>query len=76
MQQDLCHVHGDDGIMRPLHPLRDLNEQTLRRRTSIKWRQYPDDVLPLWVAEMDVVPDASVTAALTAAGRDVVAGGI
>ncbi|MBD8608587.1 aminotransferase class I/II-fold pyridoxal phosphate-dependent enzyme [Aeromicrobium sp. CFBP 8757] len=53
--------------MRPLHPLRDLNEQTLRRRTSIKWRQYPDDVLPLWVAEMDVVPDASIRAALTAA---------
>jgi cystathionine beta-lyase len=67
MQQDLCHVHGDDGIMRPLHPLRDLNEQTLRRRTSIKWRQYPDDVLPLWVAEMDVVPDASVRDALTEA---------
>ncbi len=51
--------------MRPTHPLRDLNEQTLRRRTSIKWRQYPDDVLPLWVAEMDVVPDASITRALT-----------
>lgn len=51
--------------MRPTHPLRDLNEQTLRRRTSVKWRQHPDDVLPLWVAEMDVVPDASVTAALT-----------
>src|SRR5687768_17269 len=26
----------------------------LRRRTSMKWRTYPEDVLPLWVAEMDV----------------------
>ncbi|MEO6083059.1 MAG: pyridoxal phosphate-dependent aminotransferase, partial [Umezawaea sp.] len=26
----------------------------LRRRTSMKWRAYPEDVLPLWVAEMDV----------------------
>ncbi|MDL9935340.1 aminotransferase class I/II-fold pyridoxal phosphate-dependent enzyme [Gordonia sp. ABSL1-1] len=25
----------------------------LRRRTSAKWRTYPDDVLPLFVAEMD-----------------------
>jgi cystathionine beta-lyase len=27
--------------------------ETLRRRTSVKWRNYPDDVLPLFVAEMD-----------------------
>ncbi|MFF4621216.1 MalY/PatB family protein [Nonomuraea jabiensis] len=26
----------------------------LRERTSMKWRAHPDDVLPLWVAEMDV----------------------
>ncbi len=26
----------------------------LRQRTSMKWRRYPPDVLPLWVAEMDV----------------------
>lgn len=25
-----------------------------RQRTSIKWRLYPPDVLPVWVAEMDV----------------------
>lgn len=53
--------------MRPAHPLRDLNEQTLRRRSSIKWREHPDDVLPLWVAEMDVVPDEAVREALTSA---------
>jgi len=27
--------------------------ENLRRRTSEKWRAYPDDVLPLFVAEMD-----------------------
>lgn len=26
----------------------------LRTRTSVKWQAYPADVLPLWVAEMDV----------------------
>ncbi|WP_326554284.1 MalY/PatB family protein [Micromonospora sp. NBC_01813] len=25
-----------------------------RQRTSVKWRVYPPDVLPVWVAEMDV----------------------
>jgi cysteine-S-conjugate beta-lyase len=35
-------------------PLRTLTLDDLRRRTSIKWRLYPEDVLPLWVAEMDV----------------------
>ena len=28
----------------------------LRQRRSVKWRLYGADVLPLWVAEMDVVP--------------------
>ena len=35
-------------------PLTALSLDQLRRRTSIKWSQYPEDVLPLWVAEMDV----------------------
>jgi cysteine-S-conjugate beta-lyase len=26
----------------------------LRGRTSAKWRAYPDDVIPAWIAEMDV----------------------
>ncbi len=37
-----------------MNPLRQLTLDQLRRRTSIKWTAYPDDVLPLWVAEMDV----------------------
>ncbi|WP_338752400.1 MalY/PatB family protein [Janibacter alittae] len=32
------------------------DESTCRRRTSIKWQHYDPDVLPLWVAEMDVLP--------------------
>ncbi|MFD8304671.1 MalY/PatB family protein [Streptomyces sp. NPDC059690] len=36
------------------NPLRALTLDDLRRRTSMKWRTYPPDVLPLWVAEMDV----------------------
>lgn len=36
------------------NPLTQLPLDQLRRRTSMKWRAYPEDVLPLWVAEMDV----------------------
>ncbi len=39
----------------------------LRRRTSMKWRRYPEDVLPLWVAEMDCQIAEPVAAALHAA---------
>lgn len=35
------------------HPYDALREEDLRRRRSVKWRQYPADVLPVWVAEMD-----------------------
>lgn len=36
------------------NPLEQLTLEQLRHRTSMKWRAYPPDVLPLWVAEMDV----------------------
>ena len=36
------------------NPLEELTLEQLRRRTSMKWRWYAPDVLPLWVAEMDV----------------------
>ncbi|MFI7481188.1 MalY/PatB family protein [Kocuria sp. M1R5S2] len=38
----------------PPNPLETLSLDQLRRRTSSKWRAHPEDVLPLWVAEMDV----------------------
>src|SRR5262245_57120463 len=36
------------------NPLEALSIEDLRARTSMKWRTHPADVLPLWVAEMDV----------------------
>ncbi|MBT2370115.1 pyridoxal phosphate-dependent aminotransferase [Streptomyces sp. ISL-10] len=36
------------------NPLEELSLEQLRRRRSMKWRTHPADVLPLWVAEMDV----------------------
>ncbi|MEV7289681.1 aminotransferase class I/II-fold pyridoxal phosphate-dependent enzyme [Streptomyces sp. NPDC093252] len=55
---------GDgDGDGEP-NPLRALTLDRLRRRTSMKWRTYPEDVLPLWVAEMDVPLAPAVRRAL------------
>lgn len=46
----------------------DVPLDTLRReRTSIKWRRYDADVLPLWIAEMDARPCPAVVEAVTAA---------
>jgi len=50
-----------------VNPLRQLTLDQLRRRTSVKWSLYPEDVLPLWVAEMDVPLAAAVRQALVAA---------
>lgn len=44
----------DAGSATVDNPLEGIAPAALRQRTSLKWRQYPDDVLPLWVAEMDV----------------------
>ena len=49
------------------NPLRALTLDRLRCRTSMKWRTYPDDVLPLWVAEMDVPLAEPVVHAVTEA---------
>ena len=40
--------------MRVQNPLEQLSIDQLRQRTSAKWHYYPADVLPMWVAEMDV----------------------
>ncbi|QJW34975.1 MalY/PatB family protein [Cellulosimicrobium protaetiae] len=50
-------------------PLDVLTLDELRRRTSVKWRAFPPDVLPLFVAEMDVAPCEAVVDAVTAALR-------
>jgi cystathionine beta-lyase len=36
------------------HPFDTITEAELRERESAKWRAYPGDVLPAWIAEMDV----------------------
>lgn len=40
---------------------------SLRRRTSTKWRSYAEDVLPMFIAEMDFPTPPAVKAALEAA---------
>ncbi|MET7568571.1 aminotransferase class I/II-fold pyridoxal phosphate-dependent enzyme [Streptomyces sp. NPDC005492] len=47
------------------NPLRALSLDRLRCRTSMKWRTYPEDVLPVWVAEMDVPLAEPVVRAVT-----------
>lgn len=42
---------------------------SLRERTSEKWREYPEDVLPLFVAETDFPLAPSITTALERAVR-------
>lgn len=39
----------------------------LRLRRSVKWRTYAEDVLPVWVAEMDVAPAPVIADALATA---------
>lgn len=47
------------------NPFLALTLDQLRRRTSMKWRTHPADVLPLWVAEMDVPLAEPVVRAVT-----------
>ncbi|MGC4175259.1 MalY/PatB family protein [Demequina sp.] len=46
------------------NPFEALTLEQLRARRSAKWRHYPQDVLPLWVAEMDVELAAPIAEAL------------
>ncbi|MEU6072652.1 aminotransferase class I/II-fold pyridoxal phosphate-dependent enzyme [Micromonospora sp. NPDC047074] len=50
-------------------PLRQLSLDQLRTRTSEKWRRYPSDVLPVFVAEMDVLLAEPIVHAITDAAR-------
>ena len=47
--------------------LGDCSLDRLRERTSHKWRTYPPDVLPAFVAEMDFDPAAEIKDAIRAA---------
>ncbi|MCP2169785.1 MalY/PatB family protein [Goodfellowiella coeruleoviolacea] len=48
-------------------PLSSVDLGRLRERRSVKWTEYPPDVLPVFVAEMDTPLAEPITAALTAA---------
>ena len=48
-------------------PLEAVSLERLRARSSMKWRTHPADVLPLWVAEMDVDLALPVVEAICAA---------
>lgn len=52
------------------HPFDLVTEADLRRRQSAKWRVYPDDVLPAWVAEMDYPVAEPIKRVLRAAVED------
>jgi cystathionine beta-lyase len=48
-------------------PFADVTLATLRTRASAKWTAYPPDVLPAWIAELDVTLAPPIRAALEAA---------
>ncbi len=51
----------------PLDVFDDVDLDQLRRRRSVKWRTYPSEVLPAWVAEMDFPLAEPITATVGAA---------
>jgi bifunctional pyridoxal-dependent enzyme with beta-cystathionase and maltose regulon repressor activities len=50
-------------------PFEVLSPGQLRSRRSLKWSHFGPEVLPLWVAEMDVMPPPQVIEELTSAVR-------
>ena len=52
-----------------LMPEEGSEEIRQRRRHSIKWNNYPNDTIPLWVADMDLFAPTSVTSVLSEAIR-------
>ncbi|MDS2174293.1 aminotransferase class I/II-fold pyridoxal phosphate-dependent enzyme [Nesterenkonia sp. CL21] len=54
MAQSTPHTESDPRPTAAPNPLEQLSLAALRTRRSAKWRAFGDDVLPLWVAEMDV----------------------
>src|SRR4051794_113535 len=58
---------GEWGTMSPMEILGQSLVQLRATRTSQKWRTHPDDVLPVWVAEMDSLPCPDVADAVVAA---------
>ncbi len=53
----------------PGSPFEVLTPEQLRARSSLKWAYYGPEILPAWVAEMDLLPPPEVVDALTEAVR-------
>ncbi|CAN7267430.1 aminotransferase class I/II-fold pyridoxal phosphate-dependent enzyme [Microbacterium sp. LjRoot45] len=56
-----------DTLVPETPPLEALPLDALRRRSSTKWQSYPDDVIPMFVAETDFALAEPITAVLHAA---------
>ena len=56
-----------DALLGPPDAFDELDLEQLRRRKSYKWSAYPPDVLPAFVAEMDLPLAPAVSTALEAA---------
>src|SRR5688572_8298973 len=52
--KNVASEHGTLGAMGDAEPFSWVPLEDLKTRTSVKWRRYAPEVLPLWVAEMDV----------------------
>jgi len=61
-----CCPHLRANIRKMDHMLGDCSLANLRKRTSHKWRTYPADVLPAFVAEMDFDPAQEIKDAIRA----------
>ncbi|MDZ7705445.1 MAG: PatB family C-S lyase [Trueperaceae bacterium] len=46
------------------HPFDQLELSTLQQRKSMKWQRFDDDILPLWVADMDFPTAPAIANAL------------
>jgi cystathionine beta-lyase len=53
VEQAAALARVEAALRNPPARLEALSEDVLRQRTGEKWQQYPPDVLPLWVADMD-----------------------
>ncbi|MER6122991.1 MalY/PatB family protein [Streptomyces sp. NPDC001795] len=62
MKRAGCETTAAEGTR--TDPLVQLSLEQLQKRTSMKWRAHPKDVLPLWVAEMDVPLAPAIVEAL------------
>lgn len=67
--EELDQLQSDGGDAPALPILGESLAELRATRTSMKWRGYPPDVLPVWVAEMDARPCPEVVDAVTAALR-------